>query len=532
MKINSKIGRLAGVSVLAASAVFSMAGAARADVGMNFGTGNSTFSYVNPSASSASVSVVYYKPDGSVELAPAAVTATSLKRIDVTLGSGDALVGVNFSGSVILSSDQDLVAVAATRYTAHGSVGNGYEEELAVYPAFNQGATKLYAPQLTRVSGTNNNVSRLALQNTTGSVASVGITFYYGGVSVARPLLSIPAYGSVLLSMGTDADISPATWSGTASAVITSTQALAGIVERHWNVPTEKQNWVASYPLLTDESASSTLLSPAAFRTCVAANCINTVASSFNAYSSYLIQNATNVTNTITIAVTPRGGAQLAQTIVKALAPFGTFVWNPFNNNGLPLPLDPQFAAMGNSFSGSARITSSAGNIVAVGYTFNPLTAPSGQNTAGAYKLIPQGFGTSTLLAPRYGRLCTLCVVSNIADHSEFGNIQILNTGATTVTLASIEFINANGTTQFTLNAGNQATYLVAPQTLALGGGGSFAINSRTVGSFVAAQLSSALGSNFNGWIRVTGPGGATLASIVAVSRGEKGSDIYNAFNR
>ena len=125
MKINSKIGRLAGVSVLAASAVFSMAGAARADVGMNFGTGNSTFSYVNPSASSASVSVVYYKPDGSVELAPAAVTATSLKRIDVTLGSGDALVGVNFSGSVILSSDQDLVAVAATRYTAHGSVGNG-----------------------------------------------------------------------------------------------------------------------------------------------------------------------------------------------------------------------------------------------------------------------------------------------------------------------------------------------------------------------------------------------------------------------
>jgi len=256
------------------------------------------------------------------------------------------------------------------------------------------------------------------------------------------------------------------------------------------------------------------------------------VTSSFNAYSSYLIQNATGVTNTITVYVTPRGGAELTQTIVTAVGPYGVFLWNPFNNNNAALPLLPQFAAMGNSFNGSARVTSSSGNIVGVGYTFNPLTAPSGQNTAGAYRMIKQGTGASLLLAPRYGRVCTTCVASNVADHSEFGNIQILNTSASTVTLSSVEFINANGTVQFTLNAGNQATYLVAPQTLSLGPNGSMALNSRTGGSFVAAQLTSALGSNFNGWVRVTGPGGSTLAAIVAVSRGEKGSDIYNAFAR
>jgi hypothetical protein len=209
-----------------------------------------------------------------------------------------------------------------------------------------------------------------------------------------------------------------------------------------------------------------------------------TVANTFNAYSTLFIQNTTPNPNTITVTVINRAtGLPLTNQIVQTLPAFGNYLMNPFNNDNDPDgPLNPLYAEMGGNFNGSAVISASA-PIVGVGFTFNP-QATTVQNTAGGYKLMPPAGASSLVIGPRFARVCTSCAdFTDINDFAQFGNAQIINVGNAPVTLTSIEFLKADGTNQFTINAGNQATYFLPGQSLTLQPGASIAINTRTGGS-------------------------------------------------
>ena len=542
MRLKTIYRTAAVAALLMAGVAAQLPRTAKADFTITYGTGQTTYSFVNVGSAAATVVAAYYPPAGNTpDLTYTYNNVGVNTRTNVVLGNPDALLPTNWSGSVVLSADQDIVAVAATDYTSKGTTGNGYGTEMVMYPAFNEGSTTLYAPQLQRTTGINLSASRLTIQNTTASAATVYVTFYYSGSGVARPPISLAPYGSITLRTNIDADIAPANWSGPAAAVITATQPIVGFAERHWDVVSQNQNWAAGYPLLSQSDAATVIYSPAMFRTCVGGVCQVAVASTFNAYSTLFIQNTTPNPNTITVTVINRAtGLPLTNQITQTLLPFGNYLMNPFNNDSdSNSPLKPIYAEMGGSFAGSAVISSSA-PIVGVGFTFNP-QASTAQNTAGGYKLMPVAGASSVVIGPRFARICTSCADNtNINDFTQFANAQIINLGNTAVTLTSIEFIKPDGTNQFTINAGNQAIYFLPSQSLTLQPGASIAINTRTGGSLdrgggggpSAPKLDTIFGNNFNGSIRVNAPAGSQIKAIVTVTRQASRSDIYNAFNR
>jgi hypothetical protein len=507
---------------------------------INYGQGSTVYSFVNVGTAPALVVAQYFPPGGNTpDLTYQYINVGVNTRTNVTLGAPDAPLPSNWVGSVVLSADQDIVAVAAIDYNSKGTTGNGYGTEMVMYGAFNEGSTTLYAPQLMRITGANLSASRMTIQNTTASPATVYVTFYYGGSGVARPPITLAPYGSVTLRTNESADISPANWTGAASAVITATQPIVGFVERHWDVVSQQQNWAAGYALLSSADAGTVLYSPSMFRNCVGGTCVLGVANTFNAYSTLFIQNTTPNPNPITITVINRAtGLPLTNQIFQTLPPFGNYLMNPFNNDNSSGPLNPLYAEMGGNFNGSAVISSSA-PIVGVGFTFNP-QATTAQNTAGGYKLMPPAGASSLVIGPRFARVCSPCTnATDLNAFAQFANAQIINVGNAPVTLTAIEFLKADGTTQFTLDASNAATYFLPGQGLTLQPGASIAINTRTGGSLDrgstgvdSPKLDTIFGNNFNGSIRVTAPAGSQIKAIVTVTRQASRSDIYNAFNR
>ncbi|WP_169237267.1 hypothetical protein [Candidatus Roseilinea sp. NK_OTU-006] len=537
--------RLLSVStavVLSLAMALQAPGVVHADISITYGTGSTTYFVHNPTSNNATFVAAYYPPVGSTPtFTSPGVALNALNTIAVDVSSIGAL-GANWVGSVVLSADQEILAVARTAYTGKGTSGNGYGEEMISYAAFTSGSTELYAPQIIRLSGVNLSTSRMTIQNTTGSVANVYVTVYHSGTGYSRSPITLQPYGSITLRTNIDADWPGVTlWNGNASAVVTATQPIAGFVERHWDVVSQNQNWAAGYAMPTPADAATKLYSPALFRNCVGGVCVLTVASTFNAYSSLFVQNTTGATNVITITAIRRSPFQvLTNQIVQSLPPYGAYLTNPFNNDNNPSgPLNPMYAEMGGNFLGSAIIESQA-PVVGIGYIFNP-PATAAQNTAGGYKLLTESGATHTIVAPRFARVCSSCNdFTNIADFTEFGNLQIMNLDSVTVTLTTIEFVRNDGTTQFTLNASNQSTYFLPGESLTLGPGRSIAINTRTGGSLdrgggtgvTSPNLNTIFGSNFQGSVRVTAPSGAKIKAIVTMSRGAKQSDVYNAYNR
>ena len=542
MKLTTFLNRSAVAAALLATslAVQLPRTASASSFTINYGQGSTVYSFVNVGTAPATVVAQYFPPGGTTPDFTYTYNNVGVNtRTNVVLGNPDAPLPPNWVGSVVLSADQDVVAVAATDYNNKGTPGNGYGTEMVMYGAFNEGSTTLYAPQLMRITGQNLSASRMTIQNTTASPATVYVTFYFGGTGTARPPITLAPYGSVTLRTNVITDIFPADWSGAASAVITATQPIVGFAERHWDVVSQQQNWAAGYALLSSADADTVLYSPAMFRNCVFGTCALGQANTFNAYSTLFIQNTTPNPNTITVTVINRAtGLPLTNQIVQTLPAFGNYLMNPFNNDNNPGPLNPLYAEMGGNFNGSAVISSSA-PIVGVGFIFNP-QASTAQNTAGGYKLIPTAGASSLVIGPRFARVCSPCTnATDLNAFAQFANAQIINVGSAPVTLTAIEFLKADGTTQFTLNASNAVTYFLPGQGLTLQPGASIAINTRTGGSLDrgsagvgSPKLDTIFGGNFNGSIRVTAPAGSQIKAIVTVTRQASRSDIYNAFNR
>ncbi len=202
------------------------------------GTGNTDVRVLNTSSSnSASVVAEYINPSGSVETA---------KNMNLApFGSGDfraadSGLGDGWQGSMILSSDQDVTAIATTNYTG-GSFSDGFSS--TAYSGFKQGCTTIYFPSLfQRLTA---QYSRVTIQNTDQGTADIEIRYYdrNGNLTVPPITDSIPEGAQKTYDLSKKGGKVPDLgvtdpprdgWIG--SAVVTSTNGkkIAGVASTFW----------------------------------------------------------------------------------------------------------------------------------------------------------------------------------------------------------------------------------------------------------------------------------------------------------
>ena len=240
--ITTKGTAIAAGLALALSAV----GVANANLTMPYGTGTTIYSVMNVGNAPATVVATYYNPDGTTP--PGSGFSQIVQpngRLNITAGqSPDGPLPDNWSGSVVLSSDQDIVAVARTNYTGRPdafetNTGQNSGTESSAYEAFNSGSTALYFPVIVRVKRTSQPTvaqltTRFTVQNTSASPATVYLNFRnFDGNTYAPVIVTLNGYGSKTWDTAVNADLPPGLNLApdviALSLLVTGTQPLVGV---------------------------------------------------------------------------------------------------------------------------------------------------------------------------------------------------------------------------------------------------------------------------------------------------------------
>jgi hypothetical protein len=540
---------------------------------MPYGNGSTIYSVMNVGSAPATVVATYYNPDGTTQL----VSTHNLPvngREDIIVGqSPDGPLPDNWSGSVVLSSDQDIVAVARIKYIGRpdayeNNPGQISGTESIAYEAFNIGSTSLYFPVIVRVKRAAQPTvaqlsTRFTVQNTSASPATVYLNFRnFDNTTYAPVIVTLAGYGSKTWDTAVDADLPPGlnlTPNSIAlSLLVTGTQPLVGVAEQSWNfdgfigATPVRQNWAADYVAIPVSEATTTLYAPLVARIGAPSGglrpCTINVYPSFAFYTQYSVQNTTATTATVTATFirsnntgfgvnAPSG--QVTGSVSVQIPPFGT--WNVNTFGGGNLGYAQSNSAFWNIFSngynagtgaathcnwnGSVVFTSDQ-PIVGFGFIQQPLSI---QNYASAFNFFGASGATSTALLPRVDRVCTpnasgVCPDGDIARFTDFSSLTVQNVGNVSTTL-TVTFYNPNGSVNQTLNVdGDGNSITLAP-------GQQYSFNTRAAASNSIAQNQS-LGNNFKGTVRVTASGGVPIRIFNNLLSGLDDADAYVGFNR
>jgi hypothetical protein len=521
---------------------------------ITLGTGVTTYVVVNVSSSTATVVANYYYPNGqpgpqqNFTLSPNA-------RLIVDVNTVGGFPPGSWSGSVVLSSDQDIVAVALTRYSGRPNYDGGglpradndAGTEASAYDAFNTGSTTLYAPLIQRVPQPGNPTSaavasRITIQNTTGSIANGVVNVNPDGVPSFSIPFTLQPYGSITFDTANDADpiVTGGLTGGRASLIVTATQPIAGVVEQNWDFPVTYLNWAADYAMLTPSEAGLVLFSPQAQRECRAATpCIMPNASDsfgsgtnqarFNTFSSFTLLNVGTSTANVQAVLIPAPGVPSGYhtqniTLNFTIPPQKLFDINLLNGgtitSGNPL-FNTLFAPLvGKNFRGSLRVDSDQ-PLVGVGIFQQP--PRDVHNYASAYALVSSAGATNRVVVPWVDRDCVgVCQPPGpgaLLGYNSFSGIVVVNVDPNNAaTINSVQFYTQTGALQLSLPG-----FTLAP-------GAAYFINTRGGGDVPFGTLAP-LGDNFKGSAVINAAPGSQIKATVLVAN-TRIADIYNAMNR
>lgn len=543
--------RTLGAIALAASASVGVLGAARADLTITYGTGATKYSIMNLGSAAAAVSAAYYPEAGNTpDVTDSLNIANASGRLDVNVATVSGLT-LNWKGSVVLSSDQQVAAVAVTNYTGRSAVADAGTTapgtEMSVYEAALSGNTTIYVPSLFRIpmaaSGAARQVTRVTIMNTTGSSAAYTMTYTAGdGSSPGFSTGVLQPYGSKTVQTAVDADM-PANFvtnmtgkGGGFGLKITSDKAVVAVGETTAIVtdapPAISANWSGDALGQTASQASTKLFSPVAFRLCppaLVANCA-VPGQNYNTYiqySSYQLTNVTgNIANVQAKFINPATNA-ISYTHAFTIAPNSGYGINLFNGGSVKgASATALFNALGARFGGSLVIDSDQ-PLIGVGNLDFPQPTVA---YYGSYNLVSASDATGLVYAPMFNRQCSAgvpatCSTSNLAAFEQVSAFQLLNVGNSTCNGINIQILNPNGSVNTTLSVDK------AGNALNLAPGVGIGLNSFNGGGFNVSQFDSGLGYNFAGSIKVNAPG-CLLKAIVESRNGTTGFDQYNAFNQ
>jgi len=543
----------------------SAAGVANANLTMPYGTGTTTYSVMNVGSAPATVVATYYNPDGTTSLS-SSHNLTVNGRLDITVGQ-DGPLPPNWSGSVVLSSDQDIVAVARTKYTGRPDANETDPNqtsgtESSAYEAFNSGSTTLYFPVIVRVRRTlqptvGQLTTRFTVQNTSASPATVYVNFRnFNGTTYSPQIITLNGYGSRTWDTAVDSDLTPPIPASdlntdvvALSLVVTGTQPLVGVAEQSWNfdgfvgVTPVKQNWAADYTAIPPTQAATTLYGPLVARigTLGGSNwpcTLNNYISHFF-FTQFAVQNTTATTATVTATFIrsniSNSSGQPTGSYTVQVPPFGTWNVNTFagGNLGIDQTASPFWnifadgynagtgAATHCNWSGSVVFTSDQ-PIVGFGFVQQPLNI---QNYASGYNFFSASGATSRALLPRADRVCTgSCDFTAVEQFPDFSGVVVQNVGNANTDL-TLTFYNSNGTVNQTFTVdGNSALITLAP-------GQQYTFNTRAGANASIAQTQ-ALGNNFKGTVVVTATNGVPIRIFNLLISGMDDADAYVGFNR
>ena len=554
----------------------SAAGVANANLAMPYGTGTTTYSVMNAGSAPATVVATYYNPDGTTQLASTHNLPVN-GRLDVTVGqSPDGPLPGNWSGSVVLSSDQDIVAVARTKYTGRlnayeNNPGQTPETESSAYEAFNSGSTSLYFPVIVRIKRAAQPTvaqltTRFTVQNTSASPATVYLNFRnFNGTTYPPQIITLNGYGSRTWDTAVTSDLTPTIPIGDLapnvvqfSLFVTGTQPLVGVAEQSWNfdgfigATPVRQNWAADYVAIPASEATTTLYGPLVSRIGAPSGssrpCTLGVYTTFFFYTQFAVQNTTATTATVTAQFIRSNNTGSGVNAPSGLAngsvsvqvpPFGT--WNVGTFAGGNLGINQTASSFWNIFAdgynagtggathcnwNGAVVFTSDQPIVGFGFVQQPLSI---QNYASGFNFLRTAGATSTALLPRADRVCTpnafnVCPDNEIERFTDFSGLVVQNVGNANTNLTVI-FYNPNGTVNQTFTVDGSSN----PITLAPGQ--QYTFNTRAGANASIAQTQ-ALGNNFKGTVRVTASGGVPIRIFNLLISGMDDADAYIGFNR
>lgn len=555
--------------VAAVAAALGASGVARANLTMPYGQGTTTYSIMNVGTGPATIVATYYNPDGTI---PSGSGSTYNNvpvngRVDVIAGqSPDGPLPTNWSGSVVLSSDQDIIASAQTKYTGRLNAEvdplQAVGTEASAYEAFNAGSNDIYFPILVRVKRTANPTvaqlsTRYTVQNTSSSVVTVYLNYRnFDGTIYPPTVITLQPYGSRTFDTAVDADL-PTGMNTTPnviqfSARVTATQPIVGVAEQSWNFDgfvgsiATKQNWVADYVAIPSSEATTTLFGPLVARVGApsggARPCQFANYGTFFFFTQYAVQNTTGVTATVTAeffrtntgtGVNLPSGVSYYSTTVE-IGPFATWNLNFFNGgagfgqsnsafwSAFSDGYNPSTGAASHcNWSGAVRFTSSQ-PLVGFGFIQQPAAF---QNYASAFNFFGASGATSTALLPRVDRVCTsTCNPPQAELFPAFSALTVQNVGTATTSL-TVTFYNPDGTVNQSFTTDSTG----APITLAPGTQYTFNTRNGANASIAQTQL---LGNNYKGTVRVTASGGVPIRIFNNLLSGLDDADAFVGFNR
>ncbi|MBP7600647.1 MAG: hypothetical protein KA750_04840 [Thermoflexales bacterium] len=539
---HKNIFRAVGSAAVVVATLASGLGAARADLtfpGTYYGTGATKYTIMNLGASAAAVSAAYYPEAGNTpDVTDSLNIANASGRLDVNVASVGGLAA-NWKGSVVLSSDQQVAAVAVTNYTGRDTRADAATSapgtEMSAYEAALSGSTTMYFPSLFRLplasTGSANQTSRLTVMNTTGSTAAYTISYVArDGAAVGNVTGNLNAYGSKTFQTGIDADM-PANFitnmagkNAGFSAKLSSDKALAALAET--NAVNAQANWSADAMASSPAQAATKLYSPSAFRLCQSATpCLTpgTVVTNMIQFSAFQLQNTTGSTANVTADFVNRATGGISYTLaftIPANAGYGINLWNGGSVTGAALTA--LYNAIGSSFAGSVVFNSDQALVGVGNLSYNlPSTVYNG-----SYSLVGSSDATGLVYAPLFNRQCSgYPTCPNAAAFQQFSAFQLMNVGASACNGVSIQILNGNGSINTTLSLKKDGN------PINLTAGGAVGLNSFNGGDFNVSQFDANVGGAFAGSIKVNAPG-CQLKAVVETRNGTTGFDQYNAFNQ
>ena len=320
-----KAFRVAMATAITAAAVVGI-GSANAQVkGTQFATG---FQVVNLSSSDANVTISFYAEGSGTAAATFndTITAAEGQKTYADLSADIPAVPAEFTGSAVISSDQEVAAI--TNAIADGNFANG-----SAYSGVSAGGTNVSLPLMFKAGPTNGNYDTFVnVQNTGTEAANVTITYDTGATETA----TVQAGSAARFDQGTNADL-PADYVG--SATVTSDQPVAAAVIQNGDPA------ILAYNGFTSTSTSPVF------------PLVNANNAGF--FTGIPIQNTGDTDTEVTVSYVPdTAGTACTETQTIPAGGATTFALNALSF----APQPTTTCTLGETFVGSASVTTNSAN--------------------------------------------------------------------------------------------------------------------------------------------------------------------------
>lgn len=454
----------------------------------------------------ATVQVEYYDTSGNLDYTHTniVINPKAVKEIK-TADEPDPPISDGWIGSAVMSSDRPLAAIVSIKNTTVPGAADGMTQ--GAYNGAREGKTTLYFPS---VFGFEYIVSRLTVQNTEGSQATVYASYYdRDGNFLGRKQGTIPAYSQKTLNMGVAADVpfDPADFVD-GSAVITSTNNLAGAAVTTWG------NRSAAYQALTEANKGQTLYAPSHYR-----YKYDLSATDYTIFSALNLQN-TSATATATVTATYVSRQNGVTALVKTftIPPLSAKGLNTKNGGDFPASdFDPLSYAGGGApdWDGSVTIKS---NQPLVGICNTGWDAAA---KAGAYALVTENDGAASVFVPAQYR------IDWGTGWAQWSAINLMNVGGATISRSdlSIQYIDTDGN--------GVKTFTGTDLPFDLAAGAALGLNTNNGGDLDPSDFDDfpSVGGlpRFIGGIYISAPAGSKLVGVANIVYNNRAS-VYNAF--